>query len=49
MADESKGYPKKYWWVVLVALPVALALIGILSQLIGRSGGDDSHGTPSAD
>ena len=45
MAGESKSYPKKYWWVVLVALPVGLALIGILSQLIGRSGREDSGGT----
>ena len=45
MAGESKSYPKKYWWVVLVALPVGLALVGILPQLIGRSGREDSGGT----
>ena len=45
MAGESKSYPKKYWWVVLVALPVGLALIGILPQLTGRSGREDSGGT----
>jgi ribosomal protein L17 len=38
MAGESKNYPKKYWWVVLVALPVALALVAIVPQLIGGSG-----------
>ena len=45
MAGESKSYPKKYWWVVLVALPVGLALVGILPQLIGRSDREDSGGT----
>jgi ribosomal protein L17 len=43
MAGESKNYPKKYWWVVLVALPVVLALIGTFPQLIGR-GGEKSAG-----
>lgn len=35
MAGDSKNFPKKYWWVVLVALPVALALIAIVPGLIG--------------
>jgi hypothetical protein len=38
MAGESKNFPKKYWWVVLVALPVVLALIAIVPQLMGGSG-----------
>lgn len=44
MAGESKNYPKKYWWVVLVALPVVLALIGIFPQLFGRSGEKSAGG-----
>ena len=31
--EEAKpSYPRKYWWIILVALPVAIALIGILPQ-----------------
>ena len=32
-------YPKKWWWVVLVALPIVLALVG--TQFWGPSGSDD--------
>ena len=36
MAGDSPSYPKKYWWVVVVALPVALALIALIPQLGGK-------------
>lgn len=37
MAD-SKSYPKKYWWVVVVAVPIVIALIGVVPRLTGGSG-----------
>jgi hypothetical protein len=45
MAGESKNFPKKYWWVVLVALPVVLALIAIVPQLMGGSGEKPAGGS----
>jgi hypothetical protein len=33
MAREGSSYPRKYWWVVVVALPVILALIAIMPSL----------------
>ena len=38
MANGEK-VPRKYWWVVAVAVPVAVALISILPGLFKRSGG----------
>lgn len=37
MARESRIYPRKYWWVVVVALPVVLALIAVFPQLVKTS------------
>ena len=45
MAGESKNFPKRYWWVVLVALPVVLALIAIVPQLMGGSGEKPAGGS----
>jgi len=39
MPAEPRAYPKKYWWVVLVVLPIVLALITAFSGLFGRGGG----------
>ena len=36
MAGDSSSYPKKYWWVVVVGLPVVLALIALIPQLLGK-------------
>ncbi len=33
----SSDYPKKYWWVILIVLPVALALIGILPSFLNST------------
>lgn len=33
------SYPKKYWWVVLVVVPIALGLVAILPKFLGNSGG----------
>ena len=38
MASDGK-IPRKYWWVVAVALPVLLALISIVPNLLKSSGG----------
>ena len=38
MANDEK-VPRKYWWVVAVAVPVALALIAIVPSLFKGSGG----------
>ena len=43
MANDGK-VPRKYWWVVAVALPVTLALIAIVPNLLKSSGGS-SGGT----
>ncbi len=37
----SEGYPAKYWWVVLVAVPLVGGLIAILPDLFGGGGGGD--------
>ncbi|HET9704748.1 MAG TPA: hypothetical protein VFP85_11980 [Vicinamibacterales bacterium] len=38
MAEGSK-VPRKYWWVVAVAVPLAVALMGIVPSLLRQSGG----------
>ena len=41
----SESYPKKYWWLVLVAVPLIVALVQILPTLLDRGGGgEDSEG-----
>ncbi len=37
MTNQANKYPKKYWWAVVVALPVILALIAILPSLLKKS------------
>ena len=44
MANDGK-VPRKYWWVVAVAVPVTLALIAIVPSVFKSSGG--SGGGPS--
>lgn len=39
---EAGAYPKKYWWVVLVAVPIVLALIAQVSGLFRRGGSSPS-------
>jgi hypothetical protein len=36
MTEEGKKYPKKYWWLVLLVLPVILALIPVLPALFKK-------------
>jgi len=36
MTEEGKKYPKKYWWLVLLVLPVILALIPVLPGLFKK-------------
>jgi hypothetical protein len=45
VASDAK-VPRKYWWVVAVAVPVAVALIAIVPDLFKSSGG--AGGGPSA-
>jgi hypothetical protein len=33
---------KKYWWVAAIAVPIAVAVIGVLPDLVGGSSGDTS-------
>ena len=35
----SSSYPKKYWWVVLVVVPIAVGLIAIVPKFLGNSNG----------
>lgn len=39
---------KKYWWLLLFVLPIALALIAILPDLIKTGPTQDANNTPSA-
>jgi hypothetical protein len=36
---NDANVPRKYWWVVAVAVPVVLALIAIVPNVVKRSGG----------
>ena len=36
---ETKDYPKKYWWVVIVALPIVLGLIAVVPGVMSKTGG----------
>lgn len=38
MANSTNGHPRKYWWVVAVAVPIALALIAIVPSFMPDSG-----------
>jgi len=37
-------YPKKYWWVILIVVPIAIAIVGIFPDLMPR--GDGKSNTP---
>ena len=43
---SSERVPKKYWWVVAVAVPIVVALVAIVPELVKSSG--KSGGGPSA-
>ncbi len=43
-AEAKASYPRKYWWLILIALPVMIALIGILPQLISKKKADAPAG-----
>ena len=43
-AETKASYPRKYWWLILIALPVMIALIGILPQLISKKKADAPAG-----
>lgn len=46
----AESYPKKYWWLILVVLPVVLALIAIIPNISGGgSSGTDSGNRISID
>jgi hypothetical protein len=34
-------YPKKYWWVILIVVPVVIAVVGIFPDLISRISKDE--------
>jgi len=36
---ETKDYPRKYWWVVIVALPIILGLIAAVPGVMSKTGG----------
>lgn len=36
----SAEYPKKYWWLILIVVPLAIAVIGILPQFTGKDEAD---------
>lgn len=38
----TEAYPKKYWWLVLVAVPIILALLALLPTLLPNGGNSDS-------
>lgn len=41
----SESYPRKYWWTVLIAVPVVVAIVGIVPDLIPGDGGSSSSST----
>ena len=34
--EDTDAYPKKYWWVILILVPVILALIPTLPSLLKK-------------
>lgn len=36
MAQDAPGYPKKYWWLVVVVLPIVLGLITLLPRFLEK-------------
>jgi hypothetical protein len=44
-AKMAEGYPRKYWWSVLIVVPVAVAMVQILPSIWGKSGGGQSKAT----
>ena len=40
MPQEAPSYPKKYWWLVAVILPLALAVIAVFPSLLRRQAGE---------
>lgn len=42
---EGARVPRKYWWVVAVAVPVVLAVVAIVPNLLKSTGGGPSGGT----
>ena len=45
MVANSDKIPRKYWWLVAVAVPVVVALIAIVPSLLKSSGGPGSANT----
>ncbi|MGZ4966581.1 MAG: hypothetical protein ACXV97_05350, partial [Chthoniobacterales bacterium] len=41
---KAVSYPKRYWWVVLVFLPIALTLIKVVPDLMKKDGSSSSGG-----
>jgi trimeric autotransporter adhesin len=39
-------YPKKYWWLILVVIPIALAVIQIYPELVTRKDGGTASPPP---
>ena len=35
---KKVSYPQKYWWVILIALPLALALVKLVPDLVSKKG-----------
>ncbi len=44
----SESFPKKYWWTVLIVVPIVVAIIGLAPQLFSR-GGETSDSTTTFD
>jgi hypothetical protein len=40
-----ESYPRKYWWTVLIAVPIVVAIAGIVPDLIPGDGGSPSSST----
>ena len=33
-SETGDRYPRKYWWIVLIALPLVIAVIGVLPKFV---------------